>query len=120
MTHTHQARASTDQRAPITPIGLVAYLANLGRAADQIGGYLRVKWRAWWLRCDDHGRGRLGRTARAHRLRTSPGARAVSGAHSRSALRGGIVPRRNRQAPRCHQRDHQHNDDYRAEGGDAP
>jgi hypothetical protein len=25
--------------APITPIGAAAYLANLGRAADQIGGY---------------------------------------------------------------------------------
>jgi len=41
LTHT-QARAPTDQRAPITPIGALAYLANLGRAADQIGGYLRA------------------------------------------------------------------------------
>jgi hypothetical protein len=39
LTHTHQAQAPTDQRAPITAIGLVAYLANLGRAADRIGGY---------------------------------------------------------------------------------
>ena len=90
MTHTHQAWAPTDQHAPITPIGAVAYLANLDRAADQIGGYLRVRWRAWWLRCDDHGRERLGRTAarrpwlgqdaHRHRPRTSPAARAVSGA----------------------------------------
>jgi hypothetical protein len=27
---------------PITPIGAAAYLANLGRAADQIGGTARV------------------------------------------------------------------------------
>jgi hypothetical protein len=129
LTHTHQARAPTDQRAPITPIGLVAYLANLGRAADQIGGYLRVRWRAWWLRCDDHGRGRLGRTARASALAwlERPPASAADltrragrlRCHSRSALRGDIVPRQNRQAPRCHQRDHQHNDDYRPKVGCA-
>jgi hypothetical protein len=38
LTHTHQARAPRHQRTPITPIGAVAYLADLGRAADQIGG----------------------------------------------------------------------------------
>jgi hypothetical protein len=42
LTHTHQARAPTDQRAPITPIGAVAYLANLGRATDQIDGSASV------------------------------------------------------------------------------
>jgi hypothetical protein len=47
LTHTHQARAPTDQRAPITPIGAVAYLANLGRAADQIRRLgVRSLWRA--------------------------------------------------------------------------
>jgi hypothetical protein len=37
LTHTYQARPPADQRAPITPIDVVAYLANLGRPADQIG-----------------------------------------------------------------------------------
>jgi len=46
LTHTHQARAPTDQRAPITPIGAVAYLAKLGRAADQIGGSTHAVARA--------------------------------------------------------------------------
>jgi hypothetical protein len=43
LTHAHQARAPTDQRAPITRIGAVVYLANLGRAADQIGGYIAYR-----------------------------------------------------------------------------
>ena len=73
------------------------------------GGYLRVRWREWWLRCDDPGRGRLGRTARASALawlgRPQASAADLTSragrlrCHSRSALPGDIVPRRNRQAP---------------------